>query len=859
MKNASVKRIFPLLAALCLLFTTFIGAAMKPVSTYAAEDLQAAYEQRNVLDDLRGMTIGGETFDPSEYPPSTQGDPTVISFVEFGFPFDQKNRYDYGLYLYVYNPRQLAFDANEAKNTIQMSVGHNAEEHKYGLRELNHSTEPGKEFVFYKFKLILTLTDTNKIFNALNADTREYRLTDLELTVDGTVIKSLQKIGNKEGMKVRYSGYATGYGDPMGENPALTCTVDGLDRLITLDVHHTYYRAGGDFYKGEQSQINSVFFRIPNKYLNDYGDLSAVLCEWYEYLTKPFVVTNDMEAADYLERYCSTYLSNSDRFLAASYAFGGDPTLCAIKYKTEDLNAGSWFNSHKTKSEYFLNYVYDDAYKDYGDLQNSAANSAYKKFLTYQTDEFFEKDIFCNEIEDLAGVFFSTAADITSSGQMISSYALKQKLLQTSKGHYRPITPEGFPSDYSPDLFEDFAYPGNEIGFRHEEIVPDQDFTLNFNTMKAREWWQKIFTGGYDMTTRTERLRAFEFITKNDFNGNNEQEIADKLFIDKYDVKLLQDEVDRAEKNDETVVLMRFASSTYFSFPGAIGTTPFVQPTLGDTENDRGASMINEVTRAYNDEKWNCFVFQETVYLNFDVLSFTFTRSGINTVIPVSATPQDVINAGTAPLEPGNEGEDNLLWILWVVLAVIAFILLLIFIPGFANLLLQVVVWIGKGIVWLVSLPFKGIAALIESIKDSKEKRKKDKADKERIRAEKDAEDRERRDYEERKRKAAENERREKREIAEKKRRDAEKERHEKRVIAEKKRADADTARREKREIAEKKRSISTKKRAAKRKATSAAIEKKAQKPAKQQARQSTGKGKGRAKAGKSAKKGKKT
>ena len=93
------------------------------LSAYASTDIQTAYENTDVLEDLEGATIGGKTFDLADYPHNSDGKPQMISFVEFCYSYYADKQSDYGLYVYVYNPQDIAFDMASYINKIQFSCG----------------------------------------------------------------------------------------------------------------------------------------------------------------------------------------------------------------------------------------------------------------------------------------------------------------------------------------------------------------------------------------------------------------------------------------------------------------------------------------------------------------------------------------------------------------------------------------------------------------------------------------------------------------------------------------------------------------------------------------------------------------
>lgn len=141
-------------------------------------------------------------------------------------------------------------------------------------------------------------------------------------------------------------------------------------------------------------------------------------------------------------------------------------------------------------------------------------------------------------------------------------------------------------------------------------------------------------------------------------------------------------------------------------------------PVFRFTNNNYDATQFDEV------------LISETVYLDYDIISLTFKdEEGAETVLPVVASPIDAIAGYTPPLDTNyhSEGDGDSTWI-WIVIAivlVVVVILLLIFCP-------QVFVLLFKAIFFVISLPFRAIAALAKAISkslaDRKDKPKKDKS-----------------------------------------------------------------------------------------------------------------------------------
>lgn len=102
------------------------------------------------------------------------------------------------------------------------------------------------------------------------------------------------------------------------------------------------------------------------------------------------------------------------------------------------------------------------------------------------------------------------------------------------------------------------------------------------------------------------------------------------------------------------------------------------------------------------------YIAQESVFFDFDIIQLTFNKDEVYTVIPVVSSPIDVVNDITPPVNI----DDGMDW-LKIILAVIMLILLII-------ILWPITPYVVKAIVWIITLPFKAISALIKAIKNRK-------------------------------------------------------------------------------------------------------------------------------------------
>lgn len=300
----------------CCVFLSFCESGGAGYASAASEysKIVTAYENRNVWDDLQGASYDGESIDLSQYGFSERKTPEIISFIEFCYsPFTAKHE-DYGLYVYIYNPRGLDFTKNSELNKIQFRVGKTSDLFiKAGLQYLNKSNAAGYEGLFYKFKINLSDIQRKEILSTVNSSARVYEVSGIELYESG-----INATEYKIATKYTYTGYAKGYGSAAAQESTLKCSVDGFDTVLNLDVQQTYYRPQGTHKDGyTRDTLHSVYFSVPNDILESSGEMSAIHATWLNALTSPIFVTGnkdiynelysllneEVDGGDYLNNY----------------------------------------------------------------------------------------------------------------------------------------------------------------------------------------------------------------------------------------------------------------------------------------------------------------------------------------------------------------------------------------------------------------------------------------------------------------------------------------------------------------------------------------------------------------------------
>ena len=731
--KAIVKHIGAVVLSVLLFFILlFQPSVTETVRAETKLSMQESYERTDVITDLQDATIGGKAFDLTDYPHNENGKPQMVSFAEFCYSYYEEKQEDYGFYVYIYNPRDDVFDTNTERNKIQLSAGISGSYQKYPLKFVRYSETAGYEGRFYKFKVDLTFAEQNAIWKSVEVNKREYRISGIELSVENVVEEYCCA------QTYTYSGYALGYGSPLATDDSLTCTVDGFDDYITLDVNHTVYYKEGDFYHGQQSQLNSCFFRVPDKFFEEYGELTQIAYEWYEYVTNFILVTEDKAIYDSIDGLRGKGLGEANN--------GYDYLFCALC----DFDS-SWFKEKGTMLFLYDGWDMKDEYSWWEGIS---------KVTIKMKDEGEEEEWLKNLSSTIAAAFYTNGTDCKDYSVVASD--IMEKFQRNSKELGAPYYGGG----YSQSLFCDFVDEGHKRGYNYREISPSDTFEV-FWRETTKSLWQRIW-GGYNVVTNYDSLPAIVKIKSSDLNGSDE-DIANRLYIHKNDVKKLKSEysIGRSAEEKETVILFRYGTSTALSMPCGQAAS--------NASKDRDTELVKSAVKQAADEDFSAYITQQTVYLGFDIISLTFTRDNVSTVIPVVMSPMDVFSQTNPPDDITTRGNMLSWWqiLLGVILLVVLVILLIKYAPW-------IIYWIGK----LIALPFKGLAKLFSAGKERRRKRKEQRAAEKKVKQEAKEKEKQERRLQRKEQKAADKKSRKEKRKAEREqrrrdRKEAEKQRQE--------------------------------------------------------------------------------
>ncbi len=160
-----------------------------------------------------------------------------------------------------------------------------------------------------------------------------------------------------------------------------------------------------------------------------------------------------------------------------------------------------------------------------------------------------------------------------------------------------------------------------------------------------------------------------------------------------------------------------------------------------DASNERDLELVKTAVTQAAEEDFSAYITQQTVYLDFDIISLTFTKDNVSTVIPVVMSPTDVFSQTNPPDEITTRG-NTLNW--WqILLGVIALIVIIVLLIKFAP-------WLIYGIGKVIAMPFKAISKACKLGRERRREKRKEKKQerKERKEAEKQRRESERFDRE---------------------------------------------------------------------------------------------------------------
>ena len=656
------KKIIAVIFAALLHFSSVwnVGAAQAGADVSQSPE---KYESQSVLDDLAGMTIDGKDFSLADFPKNTKDSPRILTFVEYCYAYNADMRGYYGLYIYLYNPQQIAFECINGKNKLEMLAGDMQNYQKYDLQLLSVTTQAGYESRFYKFKVVFTETQRAEVLQALNSESRVYNINGIELLDPNWVnypnahdypVGGTDSNGNPLGMTYTYTGYAAGYGEKGTSEATLNCKVDGLE-TVTLEAKHTTYRPTGTAYSEGYKQyavrdsLSSVYFAVPKNLRNYYDDLQAVHATWLEAETAPMLVTGNKDVYD-----------NFFNFIGDKLYYGAPDSYCPI-YKVQNTTQTHWGEVAPWVEPNLFGLIlptiryatgnYFEVFEETGeDIPNGLSYSITGQdryveqlnWLFYAPGGIDVADRYCVSSEELYNWAYNTFAEITKgtgidySKQVEQDNALKEELENPSYDPWSPVVPSNpiLAPNY-PIMYFGQAELKNGNGlylplldrladsYREETITSDTEYSITSNEWGVKNWWWFISWYEQQIGDPT-NVRAIYEVTDEDFKSNDKKTICERLLISELDYEDFK-EYYEGNKANNRIYLFRFDKSEFIS------TELF--------ESTKGGATIDT----------NAYFCKEKIYLDFDIIDITVTKNGEEFVIGCVMSPLDIFPSTTPP------------------------------------------------------------------------------------------------------------------------------------------------------------------------------------------------------------------
>lgn len=683
MKVFAKRIICALLAVLVCLLAVITSAYGHTVALASGH---TNLDDTDVMDDLKGSLIGGKAFDVKDYGFNALLSTTVLYLAEYGYSYDPERQGDYNLYVYVWNPRGLRF-ADSEQNQVEFSYnGVNDTEYvKKPLELLSVLSRQNYERLFYKFKIVLTATEKTLMLRRLGSSERVYHIVGLEIMQAGDSEPTDYPI-NKV---YRYSGYAKGYGaDPETDSLRYTSTFgDVLDIERQGGLHQTFFRPQvNDALDGTtQDTLQSVYFSIPNKYFEDGYCLGAVRMEWLKAQTAWGLVTGNQSVYNALSPWIGVATngsySNGDRLQTYKNERGGGlPTPYAFGSALGSYN----HYAHATDGIPYLAYLFptDDWSTDSADDYVLSWEDMLDYMRNYH-DRYDAADKTYFDANYAWSVPYGQAA----------RYGCDVDYSRPYGGEYLKV--DGVTYNFSRALFMSCMDEKTVM-----DIVSDNQYSLMSRKVDD-SWWTKLWNNGEAVkkyTTRYDGIDAIYPVTKEDIKST-EAATCEALYIDRGDYAEFKAFYDRSVLLDETVVLVRYDVGNYVA-----------------AEATEGLPRNSGLVTGYDEGDTNARVFSMSAYLGLDVIHLEFDNGEEEFFLPCVSTPIVAGSDGTAAAGTHSDGCRGFGW--RQILALILSIAILV-------LLLPVLPYIVKGIVWLITTPFKLISSGIKNLRSKKDKRKK--------------------------------------------------------------------------------------------------------------------------------------
>lgn len=579
----TLKRLTGMIAAFA--FAISLCAPVVGIVANAADVIKVEnFASQSVTEDLSDMDL-------SVYPINDKGFPQVIRAQEYCYSENATIAKHYGLYLYIYNPTaRTLMNQCHVNMAVDYNQSGNPSSYENVQLEICNFSE---DKLFYKFKVkdAQRLYDVAKEYAAENLDERRYDIAGITL-----VYSDATKITDDTVSKTyRFEGYAKGCGKDQTAESTLTCTAEGLE-TIHLSINHTNYIAetpsDGNFI---YDQVHTAYFSIPEEYFEEGGELQKIKAEWYEYKTAPIFVTWDLDAYEALMPYVGE----------------------TIWDKCEDLRWRVLWDQLDMRVEYYINRAFN---KNVGDTYIHEWGCSYN----FRDAEYLPR---------MSLLFFREKNNrYVSSSDLIKE--MKRGRFQSEK------LVNGYPFEYFSDIgvaglegaFEDLGVsfmnkidenripyldnPSDGCGYVSRTADAEDSSFIKFEN-PDQGWWDERWHG---VDYQTSSFAPIQTLTKDELGKVKSKDFGEKYYVNEEEEDVVYEYCKKETNAGNRAVLFRFAKTDYYASAARFDKV------------GNGMSAVDG------------YVAQQTVFLDFDILSLTFRVEGrLDNVMPVVSDPVDIV------------------------------------------------------------------------------------------------------------------------------------------------------------------------------------------------------------------------
>ncbi len=564
-----------------------------------------AYADSDILAELSSMTINEDKFDVSDYPSNPAGNIELMAFVK-----GANNKY----YIYLYNPKRIAFDNTSLQNKIEFSITRNTDvvadddllndykNYQKALLLFDDSTTGAYNNLFLKFEVKSTISFS------------EVAVSGIELKVPG----------EKNATEFNVCGVYR-----FNENGSVT--VNNRE-TVCLDVKTTNYLTGtSSAGKDHRNMISTIYFAIPNDLNDRYEYLNSVLMEWWEYKTKDVIVTCNQTLYDNMLGHTDDVIDEYSSDIDYRLYSGMTGTL-----STQDMGL-----YQKTIQNTFFEWSYNIA-----NYQNNSMLLDERVVCRDQCSMLpfvFKTDAVEPEKFDIFNIVRQRVSADDVSREEFADYIYDYS---NDSGNYIDCNGRMI----SEDLFQDSVDDERTMGHNTKRVEMSEKFDLA-SYRDSHNWIEELFdywfwqpeSGLDDSYSQIEPIKE---LTSDQLLGESE-DVSRALLVAEEDVDDLKSYHAQAKLNDETVYMIRYAVTDYYTEP--------VQHTWNTDDNQP------DTYRA-----------QSTVFFDVDVIELEFMNEGMLVTIPVVSSPADNIPAITRPED--EKLKDSLQWVIDLIIGALSFI-----------------------------------------------------------------------------------------------------------------------------------------------------------------------------------------